>query len=1175
MQKPKIAGLLLACLTASLILRAPRTQNPNVATYIQTARAKLAAGDLTEARTAIDAALERDEFHLDALAVAAQIAEKQGDKDAAVWLLHRFVDVAARSKETKARAREVADRLAALDPKTGAYKKLTKRYITELLAIAKEHEKHKRMHSALALLAHAKQVDPLDARADAGMRRIRKTGGSDVAVADVYAGGDPTFGKSEAWVTKSNKKHTDWKQAWKLETDNYRYRTNAGYRVLMTSSIAMENVNLFYRRFFHYKEDGGKIAKIEIRIFKSRDEYLELGRNPVRWSAGHFIGDAVETYVGGVSGKESIRRMYGVLFHEAAHHFVSLTSPSCPGWLNEAFASFFEGCEILSNGSVRWNRVPGHRLFPLVARLEKGWMKSPTEGIQEDGTGNPERAPTFRMVVEGHYRWGPPWYAPTWGVVYFLHNYRDDEGRLVYREALHDYYASFRGKQPRDAVGHFETTVLAGKRSPVKTIDALNDIWKKWLFDLRDLQIGRSAKAKTLLAQADSLLAKKDEEGALELLEDAWLAEPDNPDILWRLARLCESRDANDRAAALYRDLASELEQRGLAETDGRYNVARDKALRLDPLVQRYRRLQQKTSSEGLALARDYLARGLPLMAMTIAKQMSGQFAVPEALDLYREIARKTGKTLAHWKLAYNEHSLEGWSADGANRYAAYGREIRAHVEPGPERKRKDEFTTCALTCDVAFAGDFSLETEIWIEEGKVKLAGLCFGLKDTTNFLALLLHPKGYLDLAANHGGAWETLDHRQVELARGWHKLRADVAGKNLDFYLDGLWVRTFEFPNDAVLRGGFGLLTGEGNTSYRGIRLLARDPHDPAARIERELAMAKIREDASLRTGNTFSGFRAPELDAGRWAHGTPIRLAQPGTPTLLLFWTKSQERQMPTMAYARHVATTLGRLGLRVVVVAGDRISESSLRRSLGKSPPPSLWGVCDPKGKLFAKYGIREGGFGLPRAVLIDVDTKVIFEGDLGVRLGQGWQEDTPTYLDDPLAKLVATRKLEQLAKLAPTLGQARRLLRESKLAAALALLQPLAALPVPGHPAVAEARQALARQKRVAVAIVAGAAKLARDYPLRTAARLEAIAEAFAADKEMATKARKLARTVKKSSAWRRSKATLALIDKARNLRALGKAAAADRMLERARKAAKTAELHEAIERAAGSKIGG
>ena len=75
------------------------------------------------------------------------------------------------------------------------------------------------------------------------------------------------------------------------------------------------------------------------------------------------------------------------------------------------------------------------------------------------------------------------------------------------------------------------------------------------------------------------------------------------------------------------------------------------------------------------------------------------------------------------------------------------------------------------------------------------------------------------------------------------GGHKLRIDVTGKSLDVYLDDLYVRSLEFRSADVIRGGFGLATGPGRALYRNIRILARDPHDPAARIERQLAMKKV--------------------------------------------------------------------------------------------------------------------------------------------------------------------------------------------------------------------------------------------------------------------------------------------------------------------------------------------
>jgi hypothetical protein len=1118
-----------------LLLLAPAAwpQGAPLDEYLQQARERLAQDRLAEARQAVEEALERDALHLGALALRAKIAEQQGDLDAAVWSLHEVIQIArARGAEDRTAAEAAAETLKTLDTTAGDWSRIRDHYLAELLQIAAEHEKKKRLHSALALFAHAREVDPFDPRPSDGVQRVRREGGADVAVADVYAGGDPTFGKSDEWIAKQDLLHVDWDKAWANETDNYRYRTNAGYRVLMTSSIAMEGVNRFYRRFFRHQEDGGKIAKIEIRIFKSRDEYLKLGRNPVEWSGGHFIGDAVETFVGGVSGNESIRQMYGTLFHEAAHHFVSLTSPRCPGWLNEAFASFFEGCEILSNGSVRWNRVPTHRLFPLAQRLEKGWMAAPDEGIAQDGTGEPERAPSFRMVVEGRYAWGPPWYAPTWGVVYFLHNYRDQDGRLVYRDALQDYYNSFKGKQPQDAAAHFQEIVLSAKRSPVRTLDELSEVWKRWIIDLRDRHQGKTAKAENLVTLAQGLLAKKDTDAALELLEEAYLADPRNPDVLWLLAGLCEQRKQTDRAAALYRELDGELDARGLAAIDPRARIAKEKADRLDPLVQRWQRLQQRTAQEGLALARSYLDRGLPTMALQVTRRMSAQFAIPEALALYEDVARRTGKTLARWRLAYNERDLRGWSDADQAAYQAYGKEIRARVAESGEAGGKS-FTTCVLTCDEIFAGDFSLETEIWIEPDKAKVAGLCFARKDATNYLAALLHPKGFLDVAANRGGTWEVLDHRQVPLAKGWHKLRIDVAGKSLDLYLDGQWLRTLPFASEDALFGGFGLVTGAGETSYRMVRVLARDPRDPSARLERELAMRRIAEDASLRAADTFTGFAPPELVDARWMRGGPVDPRQPGKATVLLFWSRTQEQQMPTLAYAKHLAAELAPAGVRVVLLAGDRATPSLVAPVLGETG--ALVAATDPSGRIFEAYGIRRGGFGLPRAVLVDIDGKVVFEGDLGLTRGEGWKPGTVTYLDDPVQKLVKERRLADIAKLAPSLPAAIAKLHAGDLAGAITLLRPLAALPVDPHPDVREARRRLDEARTGESAWLLLAPEAMTDRPLATAARIATIAQAFAGE-ELGKQAAALAKKVTATSDFQRATGARKLLEQAREV---------------------------------------
>src|SRR5262245_48872849 len=393
-----------ACLLLTLAVTA---QAPTgfVASYLDEARGQLNAGDLAAAAAAVDRALERDGKSLPALQLRAEIAQRAKDTDAAVHTLHRWLDVfdARSDRKAPAQRKAVLDQLVPLDSEALSWGKLQSAYVSGLLDIGKQYRSQKDWLGALDVYEHLLLVAPDNPDALRAIQTMSSTGGREVAVEDDYAGAGPTAGMSEEELAKLDAEHSDWEKAYTDKSDNYNYRTNAGFLVLKTSRIAMEQMNGFYRRFFHFMEDGGKTPAIEIRIFKNRDEYLKLGQGPPQqWSAGHFIGSAVETYAGGVSGKEGVRDMYQTLFHEAAHQFVSMTGPMVPGWLNEAYASFFEGCVILSNGSVKWNRVPPGRLFPLAARLENGWMPDAGQGPGPDGQWpEPTQAPTFRTIVRG------------------------------------------------------------------------------------------------------------------------------------------------------------------------------------------------------------------------------------------------------------------------------------------------------------------------------------------------------------------------------------------------------------------------------------------------------------------------------------------------------------------------------------------------------------------------------------------------------------------------------------------------------------------------------------------------------------------------------------------------------------------------------------------------------
>lgn len=999
--------LLLACLATPL----GGDGSPFVARYRTLADELAKAGKIDEALVAVGRALERDPNDLDCVYLQYQLAKQKDDRDRAAYALHHWLQVARRRKPALP-GKQLADvdkELAALDPEAKTWSTLAANYTSELLKVGKDYERRKDMLAALGVYQHVLHVDADNTAAKAAIVNIRRTGGSEVAVEDVFAGGgDPTAGLSEQKLAEEDRKHSAWENAWSKDGENYGYRTNAGFLVLETSSIAMEQMNRFYRKFFHFKEDGGKTPKIEIRIFKNRDEYLKLGQNPVEWSGGHFIGNAVETYVGGATGKETIRDMYRTLFHEAAHQFVSLAIPFVPGWMNEAYASFFEGCSILSNGSVDWNKPAMHRLFPLAARLERGFMQDAKEGVR-DSKGewqDPDKAPSLRILVQGDYEWGPPWYAPTWGVVYFLYNYRDDKGKAVYRELLHEYALSFRRGRPKDAIAHFEEVVLAPKPGKIKTIDELNTVWRDWILQLRDRATGKSAVGDELLRFGDEALARNEREQALAFYEEARDNRPDDLELLGKVCQLLDSLKLESRAAGAYRELKRALELRG-ETTSNRYKNAAGRLQSLDPLLRQYNLIKSKLAEQGLALAKRYEAAGLPTMALLVAHRMSGDFSVPEALTYYTELARRTGKTLARWRVAYDENSLAGWSANTAG-YEAYGETIRADIPPD-NSAGSGQFLTKQLIADVAFDGDFSLEAEMRTEsDGKGgfrgTFMGLCFGVKDSSNFHAVILHPKGFIDISTNRGGTWQFHEHRPTKVDNRWCKLRIDVAGANLDVYLDGLYLRSLEFPSADSARGSFGLISGVGRAFYRNLRMLARDRNDPSATIERQLAMAKVATDASARVAGSFVGIEPPPLQPRAFVQGGPVKLGELlGKPVILAFWSVEQDRAIPSVKFYNHLAEQGKAAGLVTIVFCDGGSKEDAVKAYLAEHPMPDAHVALDDANLTLEAYAIS----GLPYVLLIDREGKVLYQGTPGFEKSAGWNGG-PTFLDDAFKKLIST-----------------------------------------------------------------------------------------------------------------------------------------------------------------------
>lgn len=1117
--------------------------DPFIEKYLSTAERHKAEGNMAAARAAVERALERDDKHLGALKSLAELALEGNDADTAAWAYHRWLQVVESAEKlpvARSERKAVLEAVMAVDERAEDFRDLTDDHLKELHKLAKAHAKRGRLHSALEVYAEILLIDIFNAEARAAVKNIRRTGGEDVAVEDAFAGaGDPTEGLDPEWLAEEDAKHSEWENAWTKQTENYKYRTNAGFLVLQTSSIAMEQMNRAYRKFFRFKEDGGATPMIEVRVYKNRDEYLKYNNLPENdWTGGFFNGSTVQTFLGGASGTETIRQMYGTLFHEAAHQFVSLTGRGgVPGWLNEAYASFFEGTTILSNGSVRWNQVATHRLFPLARRMEQGWMTGPSDGVRDESGewATPTTAPTLRTLVENQYQWGPPWYAPTWGVVYFLYNLRDEDGQLIYRDSLNEYYYSGARSVGQDQrVEHFENIVIKGAPlSPVDDIEALSELWRDWILELRDIQLGKKAARKSNYDYGLAALARGETDAAVDFLEEAFLHTPEDPEVLWKLAGALENTDSEDRAAAMYLQFARELELRGQTD-DERYPIAKEKLTELDPLFSAHAKLKRKMLEQGLELAKSYRDRGYPMMALEIARRMSAQFSLPEALDFYIQVASETGRSLARWKVAYNELDLEGWS--GSEYYNAYGAMLVGDIkDDGSSGRPADEIFTADLTYDAAFDGDYSLEAQLRFDEGAT-IAGLTFGRKDANTTHAVILHPSGYLDISTKDGGTWTYRDHRSVDLPGEWQKLRIDLVDKTLDVYLNDRYIRSIQMPSRDSVQGGFGLITGTGKISYRNLRFLARDPYDPAARIERELALAKIASSEIERPEGTFTGFAPPPLiEDLKWVQGDALTLDRlKGAPAAIVFWSKAQEDAIPTGAYYQHLAQTYAEYDMKWAIVVGGEHNPAQIRGMLQQFPMPDVHVAHDSTFAFYKSAHVVPGGWGMPRILVLDVDGKVTWEGDPGLIPGRGWQPgDGETYLDGPIKEIIEKRQLKEIRELAEELPKATKLARAGLLAQAWKAIRPLAELKADFSPIVQQARDLRDFLEGAGAQLLAEAEFQAGEgYPMRAAALLEKVSTDFIGTSTGDLAAGRLATTLK-SSDYRAVKRAWRSMDKA------------------------------------------
>lgn len=1065
MQAARILGLFLA-----LLALATRVDSP-FERAISSAERALTSGDLDQARAHLQRALERDSKSVRAWGARARWAEAAGQRDDLIFSLHRELRLLEVQKARRDQVQACREKLLAVDPQAQRVFEMRSRFVAKLGDVAQTYEQDGRPHSAIRVHKEILALDPEQSASADAIQRLASAPDPSLAVDAKPV--DLLEGVSEEWIREFDAEHVEWGKAARLERTNYTTRTNAGYEVLVRAAEAMEQMNAFYRQFFDWQADGGSVGRIDLVIFRTRDEYLKYGSSPVEWSGGQYVsGSAVETFIsGGFEG------MTNTLFHEAAHQFVDMAT-SASGWLNEGLASFFEGCRILPNGTVLMNLPANHRLFPLVERMDKGWMTDHMDGIDpakpEDS--QPPKSPTFRIVLENKYEWGPPWYAPTWGVVYFLYNYQDAvDGRYVYRKAFREFINSSGGRVGEGAVKNFEEVVLANPQPPIqgferpagskdvalpKTIGELDQVWKDYLFHLRDEQSGRLTVERPYVTWARAAVQNGDVSVAEEHFEKGLVATPNDAALLVDFADLLAEKKNLDRATKLALQAVRVLES--APEVDVNAVRAVDRKLEeWDPARATLERVHRELWGEARGLVLAYRESSLPLMVMDVSWRMEVELGVPGLFEYFAEAQEQSGKSLSIWSLAYNEHDLDGWDASAPDVFRAEG----PYLTGQHGIYVADDYSYRMLGLDQVTSGDFSMQVDVQAERGEVGFCGLVFGRKDTNNFHALIYFPpkpegalkeglaaSGFVDLATFYGSVPKVWRHTPVKMpekvanetsAGTWHELRLDVSGRSVDAWVDGTFMATQEFPTADVLRGSFGLILGPGKARFRDVRFLARHPRDPVAALEREKRLEAI-EDSGGSADGSWLGRLPPFPQVARWTQEPRESWADRGVvPQLLVLWSIQQNELVPIDAWLRDLAQRHAGSGLAIVAIASPN-DEEALDLYLKEHAMPGSVGVDFREG-----FGIGATNeaydtlrFNLPRVLLLDIDRKVVWEGDPGFSAAKPWDPSVESYVELPLGDLIARRKVLELKPWVESWNDtARPALAEGDLATALPILK--------------------------------------------------------------------------------------------------------------------------------------
>lgn len=771
----------------------------------------LKAGQLDEAAKNFYLVLERDERHLDAIDKLAEVYASKGDRDSALYYLSLYVNTGKRleglSREQSRRLRELERRVAKEDPLKRSVDGFLRSYLERLFSDISLYQKRKLFQQAVKILLEILRIYPGEEKATAFLKEIRLKGTAEVALVDFTAGEDPTRNKTSEWIEENDKLHSEWKKCWEEKTDNYSIQTNAGYMVLRTTAIVMEQMHKFYQEVYRYPKKGGKTPRIFVKIFKNRKEFEDYAPEPLREAGGYFAGSEIATYDMTGEGRPS-RALYSTLFHEASHQFLSYVVSGVPTWLNEGLATFFEACLILSNKKVLTNQINSGRLMGLVSHLKGDSPYSLHEILTTP--------PGLKNYTGTHYNYG-------WGIIYYFYNFEDEDGNFVYRDLLDAYLKSFKKGRPADQVEHFLESFNLGKKGCPSTLEEMEKEWKEYIFRVHQVYLGKIDLSAEYFAKAESFLQGKDLEKAERYLRRVLDIKPDHPESLYHMGKIEDEKKEKDQALDFY---SRYLIYADPGDAKRKEEVASRMAV-LDPLAKGRLEASDRFREKVMSAAKEYEKEGLILRAMDTAEKVFVLFPRDhQARSYIEDLESRTGRSTTRWRLVFNEQDLEGWYTGADN--DAFSVENGELVADFKSKLDEDgmEVNYRLIFCDRDFERNYSFSADIK-EDEPTYIMGICFGAKSLTQFKAIVLAPPDQVNVN-RFDGRWHIEKPIMLELdqsIQGWTNLRIDVLRGMFTVFLNGKKVVESRCP-EGELWGDIGLVIGNGKARFKNIKYLGRD-------------------------------------------------------------------------------------------------------------------------------------------------------------------------------------------------------------------------------------------------------------------------------------------------------------------------------------------------------------